>query len=121
MRYRSAALALLVAVAPAQLAAAQSYGIQGVESYLRVEWEAGTARRGPAITGYVHNVSGYTADRVRLVVESLDGAGQVRSSAIGEVLGTVPPYGRSYFEIPVRETGPYRVRVLSFDPIGRGA
>ena len=119
MRYPSALFALLLLLAPTA-SSAQSYAIQGAERYFRLEWEAASARRGPVIAGYVYNLSGLTADRVQLVVEMLDGAGQITSSVIGQVFGTVPPGNRAYFEIPVRRAENYRVRVLSFDPIGRG-
>ena len=120
MRYRSAAFALLFLVAPGHIASAQSYATQGIESYLRVEWEPSAGRRGPILAGYVSNVSGYTADRVQLAIDLVDGSGRVTSSSTAYVLGTVPPYGRAYFEVPVRDGGSYRVRVLTFDPIGRG-
>ena len=119
MRYRSTLFALLLLLAPTA-SSAQSYAIQGTEHYFRLEWEATTARRGPVISGYVYNRSGTTADRVRLGIDSLDGAGQVTASEIGYVFGTVPAGNRAYFEIPVRRAENYRVRVLSFDPVGRG-
>ena len=121
MRYRTAALVLLLLAAPLNVVSAQSYSIQGIDSYLRVEFQPGSGRRGPVVTGYVHNVTGYTADRVRLAIETVDASGQVKQSSIAAVLGTVPPYGRAYFEFPVKDAGPHRVRVLSFDPVGRGA
>ena len=81
----------------------------------------GQGRRGPIVSGYVHNTYGHTAGNVRLVVESLDGGGQVTGSTLVYVLGTIPPGDRLYFETPVpREAASYRVRVLSFDPVGRG-
>src|SRR5258705_199846 len=89
MRYRSALFALLLLLAPTA-SSAQSYGIQGTERYFRLEWEASTARRGPVISGYVYNISGTAADRMRLAIDTLDGAGQVTASVIGYVLGTVP-------------------------------
>jgi hypothetical protein len=119
MRYRSALFALLLLLAPTA-SSAQSYGIQGTEHYFRLEWEASTARRGPVLSGYVYNISGTAADRVRLAIDTLDGAGQVTASVIGYVFGTVPPGNRAYFEIPVPRAENYRVRVLSFDPVGRG-
>jgi len=119
MRYRSALFALLLLLAPAA-SSAQSYAIQGTEHYFRLEWEASATRRGPAISGYVYNISGTAADRVRLGIDTLDGAGQLTGSVIGYVFGTVPPGNRAYFEIPVPRADKYRVRVLSFDPVGRG-
>jgi hypothetical protein len=51
----------------------------------------------------------------------VDGAGKVTSTKITEVIGGIPPYDRAYFEVPVDSaTTQYRVRPLSFDPVGRG-
>ena len=119
MRYREFVLGLLVLLTPVA-ASAQSYAIQGTEHYFRLEWEASTARRGPVVAGYVYNRSGLTFERVLLAIDTVDGAGQVTGSTIGQVLGTVPGGNRAYFEIRVPQAGSYRVRVLSFDPVGRG-
>ena len=121
MTAKSVVLAALMMTAPAAVQA-QSYAIEGVERYLRVESSTTSqTRRGPAVSGYVYNEHGQTADRVRLAVDTLDGAGQVTATKIAEVLGTVPPHNRAYFEVPVPDgAARYRVRVLSFDPIGRG-
>src|SRR5262245_31714799 len=106
-------IALLALLVSPVLAAAQNWAIQGANRYFRVEWEAATGRRGPVVAGYVYNDGGFTADHVRLGIDSVDAAGQVTASALGEVLGTVPPGNRTYFEIRVRNPGPYRVRVVS--------
>jgi hypothetical protein len=99
---------------------AQSYATQGADRYLRLEWEATSGRRGPVVAGYVYNTGSYTVDRVQLAIDAVDGSGQVTASKIGYVVGTVPSGTRSYFEIlaPAAATM-YRVRVLSFDPVGR--
>ena len=110
----------LLLAAPATVAA-QSFAIQGVEHYLRVEWETSQGRRGPVVAGYVYNLYGQTADRVRLAVETLDANGQVTGTTYAHILGQVPSGGRSYFEVAAPATSSYRVRVLSFEPIGRGA
>jgi hypothetical protein len=120
MRYVPAVLTLALLFTPPALVFAQNWAMQGIEHYFRVEWETGTGRRGPVVSGYVYNTSGMTADRVRLGIDTVDSAGQVTATAIGDVLGTVPPGNRAYFEVPVKNPGPYRVRVLSFDPVGRG-
>ena len=121
MTYRSAVLALVLFLSAPIAASAQSYAMQGIEHYFRLEWQAANGRRGPVIAGYVYNTAGLTADRVQLAIDAVDGAGKVTGTTIAQVLGTVPPGNRAYFEIPVREaSAAYRVRVLSFDPIGRG-
>ena len=120
MRSRAFALVLFLLL-PAATAFAQNYAIQGLERQFRVEWEASTGRRGPVLTGYVYNnTTGYTAERVQLGIDLLDGAGQVVGSTIGNVLGTIPSSNRGYFEIRVPQAASYRVRVLSYEPVGRG-
>jgi hypothetical protein len=120
MGVKSAVLATLVLLLPAAVSA-QSYAIQGTERYFRVESAASQGRRGPVVSGYVHNIYGHTADRVRLVIESLDGAGQVTDSAFVYIVGSIGPGDRAYFEAPPpRDGANYRIRVISFDPVGRG-
>ena len=119
MRYLGFALAMLL-VLPVAEASAQSYATQGIERYFRVEWETSTGRGGPVVSGYVYNISPHSADRVRLAIDALDGAGQVRGTTFAHVLGTAPSGNRAYFEVRVNEPGPYRVRVLSFDAVPRG-
>ena len=75
---------------------------------------AGSVKDRPAISMIRH------AERMRLVVEALDGAGKVTASATVWVLGGVPMGGRGYFGASVPEAPAYRVRVLSFDWTGRG-
>jgi hypothetical protein len=95
-----------------------SYGIEGIERYMRVE----VGKKGPIVYGYVYNLYGNQQDRVRLVLETLDASGKQTSSTIIYVLGIVPVGGRNYFETPAPPAGTkYRVRGLSFDPVGRGA
>jgi hypothetical protein len=120
MGVKSVVVATLLLMAPATVSA-QSYAIQGIERYFRVESSTTQGRRGPVVSGYIYNTHGHTADRVQYVVEAVDGAGQVTASTISYVVGTVPPGGRAYFEVAApRAAGTYRVRVLSFDPVGRG-
>ena len=121
MRVKSVVLASLLLVVPAAVGA-QSYAIQGIERYFRVESELTQGRRGPVMTGYVYNKYGNAAGNVRLIVEGLDAGGQVASSTIAQLFGEVPPFNRAYFEIPAPRGGTtYRVRVLSFDPVARGS
>ena len=120
MSVRGVVLATLLLMAP-MTAVAQSYAIQGVERYLRVESSTSQGRRGPVVSGYVYNLYGHPADRVRLVIEAVDGAGTVTASTFVYVLGQVPVDGRAYFESPApAASGTYRVRVLSFEPTARG-
>jgi len=90
---------------------------RSVESDLRVEWTGSEDRRGrPVVSGYVYNQrAGSYAVSVRLLVEALDGSGQVAGSTTGYVLGDVPPSNRSYFEIKApAKAASYRVTIESF-------
>ncbi len=59
---------------------------------------ARTARGGPVVWGYVYlNSSGLGSARVRLLVETLDAAGQPIASEIAYVDTDVPFAGRTYF------------------------
>jgi hypothetical protein len=120
MRTRALLFGLLLLAMPAA-AGAQNFGIEGIDRYLRLEWEASQGRRGPVLAGYVHNIYGHTADRVRVMIEGLDAGGQVTSTSQTQVMGQIDPGGRGYFEVPApRGAASYRLRVISFDPIGRG-
>jgi hypothetical protein len=121
MTAKSLVLAALMVVAPVT-AFAQSYAIQGIEHYIRVESSSTSqGRRGLVVWGRIYNAYGQNADNVRLAVDGLDGNGQVISTTFGRVFGTAPALTSTYFEVPVPAgASQYRVRVLSFDPMGRG-
>jgi len=90
---------------------------RSVESDLRVEWTGSEDRRGRSVvSGYVYNQrAGSYAVSVRLLVEALDGSGQVAGSTTGYVFGDVPPSNRSYFEIKApAKAASYRVTIESF-------
>lgn len=119
---RGGFLALTVAVLLGVVggASAQLYAPESLDRYFRLEWQATHDKKGPAIEGYVYNQGAQHADRMRLVIERLDGAGKIAGSSSVWVLGTVPMGGRAYFHASVPEAASYRVRVLSFDWTGRG-
>jgi hypothetical protein len=120
MGLKALMLTTLLLVAPAAVSA-QNWVIQGADRYFRIESTTTQGRRGPVVSGYVYSTWGQTTDNVRLLVEGLDGAGQVTSTSIARLNGTVPPHGRAYFEAPApRDAASVRVRVGSFDPVGRG-
>ncbi len=73
------------------------------------------------IRGYVNNESGTGATNFRLVIESLDGAGQVAATTIGYLQGDALAFDRLYFEVPLKApASSYRVRVGAWDAVGRG-
>lgn len=116
----AAVLALEPVATPAPVAALSAPS--GIDSRIRLDWEAGTRRGGkPVIRGYVYNDHGRPASDVHLLVETLDASGAVTARTIGFVVGTVQFNDRIYFEVPLKATGAsYRVTVTSFDWKGGG-
>ncbi len=120
MATKSAVLAILLLVAPATVTA-QNWVIQGADRFFRVDAATSQGRRGPIVSGYIYSNWGQMAGNMRLIVEGLDSGGQVTSTSTAWVIGTVPPGGRTYFEVPApRDAASTRVRVGSYDPVGRG-
>jgi hypothetical protein len=92
------------------------------EREFRVEWERRETSRGSAIAGYVYNnATGMTASKVRVLVDGVDASGRAVNSTVAYVLGTVPAFTRTYFEVRVPEAASYRVSVLSFEWLRGGA
>jgi hypothetical protein len=109
-------LPLLVMTLSVTETSAQSYAIPGADRFFRIEWEQRQTKKGPVVTGYVYNSHGASADRVILRIEGLDTGGHVISTTTSYVVGTVPRFGRSYFEVRVTAGATtFRVTVLSFD------
>ena len=96
-------------------------GVDGLQNTRPIEFEVRADPQRPTISGYVYNLEGgYIADRMTLLIERLDASGRVIGSSTTWVLGGVPPGNRSYFSTRVEPAASYRVRVNSFDWIGRG-
>ncbi|HYB71225.1 MAG TPA: hypothetical protein VEH80_11150, partial [Candidatus Bathyarchaeia archaeon] len=77
-----------------------------VDARIRLNWEVGTTHAGrPVIQGWVYNDYGQAAKGVRLLVETLDGSGDVVARDTGFVFGTIAANGRTEFEVPLKKTG----------------
>src|SRR5712692_6541626 len=113
---------LLALLASAGAASAEIRG-WAADTGLRVEWAAEQTKRGGIqISGYVYNERDQWAANPRLLVESLDAAGQVTASTLVYAVSDVPPRSRSYFEVPVTGgASTYRVTVRYVDWRGYGA
>ena len=110
-----AALVLAVSLVGSAIAAPLEPLVLGWERFFRVEAETWDRRDRPHIGGYVYNSSGHTIIRMQLLIEGLDGSGQMTTQQV-EWGSTIPPFGRAYFEAPVRSrASAYRVRVFAFD------
>ena len=99
-------------------AQAQSITPNNAAQYFRIEAQTSTDRKGrPVVSGYVYlNSSGLGSARVRLLVETLDPAGQPIASEINYVDSEVPFSNRAYFWVRPKTPGAsYRVTIHSGD------
>ena len=112
--HRSLILAVVLLAAPLDIALAQRA--------LQVDWEIATRRGVPRLRGYVSNDHPGNAGNVVLAVETLDASGAVVSRSTHGVRGTVPPFGRLFYEIPVGDSpgSAYRVTVVAAEWFGGG-
>ena len=111
---------LSIAAPPAH---AQAVTAQNADRFFRLEYTPGTDRRGrPVVSGYAYlNATGQGAARVRLLVETLDPAGQPVASQIAYVDEDIVLGARNYFEVRPKTPGAsYRVSVYSADWIKAG-
>ena len=116
MSHRILVLVALVLSAAGSPAAAVS-SPSGIDPRLRLDWEVGQTRSGrPVISGYIYNDYGRAAINVRFLVETLDASGQVIDRTLGFVPGSVPVFGRSYFDVTLKGPGAtYRITVTAFE------
>jgi len=99
-------------------AQAQSITPQNAPRYFRIDAQSGPDRKGrSSVWGYVNlNSSGLGSARVRLLVETLDAAGQPIASEIAYLDTDVAFSGRTYFEVRPKTPGAsYRVTIHSGD------
>jgi hypothetical protein len=90
--------------------------VLGWERFFRVDWETRDSGGERHVSGYVHNTSGHEVTRLQLLVEAFDASNQVTSQQVEWLGNTVPPFGRTYFDVPARTRAPqYRVRVFAYD------
>jgi hypothetical protein len=94
------------------------------ERWFKLSWDAVPERDGSRrrLRGYVENTYGEAAGRVQLLAQAFDGSGQIVGQRIDWLIGVVPGFGRTYFEIPGMPTADhYRVTVWAYERIqGRG-
>ena len=120
MRLKTLMAALLVSVSliGSVDAAPLEPMIVGWERLFKLSWDVWDRRDQRYVSGYVVSSSGDTVSRMQLLVEALDASGQVTGQQVDWLPGTVPPFGRAYFEVRARTRAPeYRVRVFAYDII----
>jgi hypothetical protein len=91
------------------------------ERYFTLEWQAADTNGRSEVHGVIVNEFGFAARKVRLLVDSLDGAGAVTAQTIVYVPFDLTPGSRSYFEarVPMRAAS-YRVSVFQWEWIQGG-
>ena len=90
--------------------------LPGWERFFRVDWESVERRGRTLVQGHVVNDSPYTVTRMQLLVDALGADDRVVAQRVSWVVGTLTPFSRLYFEVPVpRLAAKYRVRVFAYD------
>lgn len=91
--------------------------VVGTEQHFTVEWQPERSDGQAVVSGYVHNRSPYTFDRVRVLVDALGPNGEITSQRVVWALGLLGSWGRNYFEAPMEPAYAYRARVFSYDRV----
>jgi len=118
----AALLAPLLLLASTSLAG-PNYAPSSLDLYFTIDFKLVPGPRGENLEGFVYNRANQPTDRMRLGIEALDGSGQVIGRSTTWVLGGVPPNNRTWFTTPAPAAGAasYRIEIISFDWVGRGA
>jgi hypothetical protein len=120
MRRTAVVLGLLAVLTMASAGAAAVFSQQTLDERFRIEYQVTPDQSKPVLDGYIYNVySGLSAAHMQLAIERLDASGNIIGTSTTWVLGEVPPNNRAYFTTRVEPAASYRVRILSFDWIGR--
>ena len=91
------------------------------ERYFTLQWEAADRHGRPMIRGSISNDFGVPAQKIRVLVDSLDAAGGVTAQTIGYVAGELNGGTRSYFEVPLpARAANYRVAIFQWEWIQSG-
>ena len=116
-----ASLLLAATSAVAQGAALLTPLVVDGERYFTLEWQAADTNGRPAVHGRIRNEFGFTARKVRLLVDSLDATGAVTAQTISYVPFDMTPGTGAYFEatVPARAAR-YRVSVFQWEWVQSG-
>ena len=89
------------------------------EQYFRVESQPANRGGRSMVTGTVWNTSTWGAKKIQLLVEALDGNGQVVNQRVAWLGSDLAPGTHASFDVPMPAAASYRVSVFAFDS-GRG-
>ena len=113
-------LGLLAVLTMTSASAAAVYSQQTLDERFRIEYQVTPDQSRAVVSGYIYNqYSGLWAAHMQLAIERLDASGNVVGTSTTWVLGEVPPNNRAYFTARVEPAASYRVRIISFDWVGR--
>jgi hypothetical protein len=112
-------VAIVAATAGVSAAAELQPQMWGWERIFAVSWQPAQHRGQTVVEGYVTNISPYETAQIRVLVESLDGAGQVTAQRVAWVPGDLGGGGRLFFQVPAAPAPAYRVRIFSYDRVER--
>jgi hypothetical protein len=97
--------------------------IIGWEQFFKLDWQADQRRGRPVVSGHIMNDWGFSARNIQLLVEGLDGTGNVVAQKVSWLGSELTPGTRAYFEEPVPQPAPaatYRVSVFAWDWVQAG-
>ena len=124
MRLKTLVLASVLVVAAsavAQGAAMLTPLVVDGERYFTVEWQTADTAGQPTVYGRIRNEYGFSARKIRLLVNSLDAAGAVTAQTLAYVPFDITPGTGCYFEarVPARAAS-YRVSIYQWEWIQSG-
>jgi hypothetical protein len=89
--------------------------VTGWERFFTIDWQPGERNGKPIVSGWVVNTRGAAATRVQLLVEGLGAEGKVISQEVAWLGQDIPPFNRTYFELPAPRSPNSRVSVFAYD------
>ena len=120
MRRTGVVLGLLAVLTMTSAGAAAVFSQQTLDERFRIEYQVTPGQSKSVVDGYIYNVySGLSVAHMQLAIDRVDASGNVIATSTTWVLGEVPPNNRAYFTARVEPAASYRVRILSFDWVGR--
>ena len=111
-----ASVLVVAASAVAQGAALLTPLVVEGERYFTLEWQAADANGRPMVSGRIRNEYGFPANKIRLLIDSLDATGAVTAQTLAYVPFGLTPGTGAYFEARVpAHAASYRVSIFQWD------
>lgn len=92
------------------------------QQYFRIQWTASRSGGMTIIDGYITNTWGFTAQRVRVLVNGYDGSGRQVGQVVAWGPNEIEPGGRVYFNVTIPEgAANYDVSIFSWNWVQVGS